>query len=41
MIKNFACKLTQELWDTGTSMMFSAIAKVATRKLDMFDMHIY
>lgn len=37
MIKSFACKLTQELFETGISKIFSAIAKVALRKLDMLN----
>jgi len=37
MIKSFACKLTKELFETGLSRVFSSIAKVALRKLDMLN----
>ena len=33
MIKGFKCTDTQKLYETGKSARFSAIAKVATRKL--------
>jgi proteic killer suppression protein len=35
MIKNFACKETQRLFETGKSRRFGNIARVALRKLDM------
>lgn len=34
MIVSFACELTEELYRTGKSRRFQAIAKVALRKLD-------
>ncbi len=34
MILSFACELTEELFRTGQSRHFQAIAKVALRKLD-------
>jgi len=34
MILNFACELTEELFRTGKTRHFQAIAKVALRKLD-------
>lgn len=37
MIKGFACKYTQSLWESGVSSIFSAIIKVALRKLDIID----
>lgn len=35
MILSFKCKATQELYETGSCRMFSSIARVALRKLDM------
>src|SRR5690606_30206401 len=37
MIKNFRCADTQTLFETGKSRRWSAIGKVATRKLTMLD----
>jgi proteic killer suppression protein len=34
MILNFACERTEELFHTGKTRCFQAIAKVALRKLD-------
>ena len=35
MISSFRCKETRELYETGKSRRFNAIARVALRKLDM------
>jgi len=35
MIKSFKCKLTAELWESGKSRQFNAIARPAMRKLFM------
>jgi len=35
MISSFKCRDTRELYETGTSRRFAAIARVALRKLDM------
>ena len=37
MIKNFRCRDTQALFETGTSRRWSAIRSVATRKLTQLD----
>ncbi|HEU4592050.1 MAG TPA: type II toxin-antitoxin system RelE/ParE family toxin [Steroidobacteraceae bacterium] len=37
MIKSFRCSDTQSLYETGKSVRFGAIAKVATRKLTQLD----
>jgi len=37
MIKGFKCAVTQQLFETGKSSRWSAISKVATRKLTQLD----
>ena len=37
MIGSFACTDTQTLFESGVSRRFSAIARIATRKLAMLD----
>lgn len=37
MIKSFRCTETQALFETGKSLKFTAIARVATRKLTQLD----
>ena len=37
MIKGFKCKDTQNLFETGSSRVFSNFISVATRKLTMLD----
>ena len=37
MIKSFKCEHTRQLFETDKSSKFSAILKVATRKLTMLD----
>ncbi len=37
MIKSFRCSDTQSLYETGKSVRFGAITKVATRKLTQLD----
>lgn len=37
MIRSFKCTETQRLFETGRSRRFSAIGKVALRKLDQLD----
>lgn len=37
MIKSFKCTDTQKLFETGKSVRFAAIAKVATRKLTQLE----
>lgn len=37
MIKSFKCKDTQNLFETGSSRVFSNFISVATRKLTMLD----
>ena len=37
MIRSFACTETPKLFETGTSRRFSAIARIATRKLTQLD----
>ncbi|MFC0819980.1 type II toxin-antitoxin system RelE/ParE family toxin [Moraxella marmotae] len=37
MIKSFKCKDTQELFETGSSRVFSNFLSVATRKLTYLD----
>jgi proteic killer suppression protein len=37
MIKGFKCMDTQRLFETGKSIRFAAIAKVATRKLTQLE----
>jgi toxin HigB-1 len=37
MIRMFKCKDTRALFETGRSIRFGAIAKIASRKLDMVD----
>jgi len=37
MIRSFRCRETRRLFETGKSRRFSAVAKIALRKLDQLD----
>jgi proteic killer suppression protein len=37
VIKDFRCKDTEQLWETGRNRIFSRVARVALRKLQMLN----